>query len=689
MFNRSRTELSNSSPSSTLHNNKDTDSEEEADITEEEYNYNDIDGNDNNYIRNLIDVNLPQPPTVVLAPSTISTTTDNIHLNLGSDAIFNIIPSSPEYLYFQQGQQQHEYEYQHQHPYQHDCEHHQHPHFAEPDLLTLVQSYDWPQTLHRLHHHPSEATSVGVEGRTPLHIACDHDAPAFVIRAILATDELLTNNSKNSCSAITMVGTSNMNPLHIACTSPHASACVVSELLLRSRPDLPPLRRNAIVKQVTEMKDVDGDTPLHAACRCGAPIEVLALMLEANPSVVWERDYEGLTPLLRLWVRYFVILGEEVISGVEGKEDLVGDLGEAWEKTILLLRISYYESTVIDVGSVGDSSSSEDASTVGEGVGTTLNFTHNCCLCEPSDPWTCGGFPVYVSVDNLPSLESPVILPTKSTGTLVQDTQKEKEPTTLHPTTALTTMFTTATEQHHHQLIKPQPFLLIHAAIKLDCPRQVVKIATKLYPDQLHKTDSSGYTPLALAARASIFKEHDLSDEGYCIEDQIHGDDVPPISFSDYDLSSDNEHRRQQEQQSYQTTSPSVIKIILDASIEMASHPHPHTERIPLHDAILSGKTWFEGVHTILNAYPDGIMTVDLVTGLYPFMLAATVGTTSSSSSSSSSSENLRDSASTERDAMLSGDSSGGGGMIDHADTTTIFCLLRRKPESLIWASTI
>ena len=48
-----------------------------------------------------------------------------------------------------------------------------------------------------------------------------------------------------------------------------------------------------------------GDTPLHAACRCGAPIEVLDVLLQANPQAVLERDYEGLTPLLRLWVRYF------------------------------------------------------------------------------------------------------------------------------------------------------------------------------------------------------------------------------------------------------------------------------------------------------------------------------------------------------------------------------------------------
>jgi len=77
------------------------------------------------------------------------------------------------------------------------------------------------------------------------------------------------------------------------------------------------------------------------------------------------------------------------------------------------------------------------------------------------------------------------------------------------------------------------------------------------------------------------------------------------------------------------TSNPSGIQILLDESMEVASYPHSKTGRIPLHYTILSGKSWFEGVHAILEACPNGIMKVDLVTGLYPFMLAAIVGTTS------------------------------------------------------------
>jgi len=188
-------------------------------------------------------------------------------------------------------------------------------------LLNLVQSYDWPSALSRILSHPGEAKVRGPHGRTALHIACDHDAPAVVVDAIL----------KAYPEAASMVGTSNMNPLHITCSGRHASVQVVKVLLSGS-----------LTGMETSMCDVDGDTPLHAACRCGAPIEVLEVLMKADPSVVGKRDHEGLTPILRLWVRYFVTLGDDFFEKVKGFEDITGELEEAWLKTILLLRCAYY-----------------------------------------------------------------------------------------------------------------------------------------------------------------------------------------------------------------------------------------------------------------------------------------------------------------------------------------------------------
>ena len=372
---------------------------------------------------------------------------------------------------------------------------------ADSVLLTLVQGYNWPGTLHRISTHPSEAEDIGMQGRTPLHVACDHDAPPVVIKALMQAYP----------EASTMVGTSNMNPLHITCSSQHASVEVV-RVLLQEGGILP-----------ATMRDVDGDTPLHAACRCGAPIEVLDELIRANPLAVDERDYEGLTPLLRLWVRYFVILGDNFINSVKSPADINGELAEAWNKTDLLLQASHRGSTRYYNGKV------------------------------------------------------------------------EKGSTT-----------------SHRRLMYRQ----VHAVSAVDCPRPVVKIATIIHPDQLTERDENGLLPIMIAASTPIFKVHDLSDEGYQLEDRIHGDEVngqENNEFEENDMSSMNNDCN---------TQPSVLEILLEAAPETAKVRDPYG-RLPLHRAIASGKTWSFGVKTLVEAHPEGIMTKDRKTKLYPYKLAA------------------------------------------------------------------
>jgi ankyrin repeat protein len=356
-------------------------------------------------------------------------------------------------------------------------------------LLSLVQSYDWAGALARIASFPDECKAVGVQGRTPLHVACDHDAPAVVVEALL----------KAYPEASLMVGTSNMNPLHITCSSQHTSVHVVRVLLEGGH------------HLQSSMCDVDGDTPLHAACRCGAPIEVLEVLLEANPPAVNERDYEGLTPLLRLWVRYFVILGDDVIQGVRGPADLTGELGEAWNKTELLLHCAH-----------------------------------------------------------LGSLE------------------KTKQGSAAPPQYA---------------------FRAVHAASAVDCPRPVVKIAAIVHPNHLEQKDENRMTPLLIAAQAPIFKVRDLSDEGYLLEDRIHGDDT---------------YNETTHEEDHDCSQPSVIDILIDAGANGACIPDAKG-KLPLHLAIASGKRWGEGVKAILEAYPDALSHPDVETGLLPFMQAASV----------------------------------------------------------------
>jgi hypothetical protein len=299
--------------------------------------------------------------------------------------------------------------------------------------------------------------------------------------------------------------------------------------------------------------------------------------LEADVDVVNERDYEGLTPLLRLWVRYFVILGDDAIERVTGAADLTSnaELGEAWKKTELLLRCAH-----------------------------------------------------------LGSLEGP------------------------------------ADPQKGCHLPRNYIFRAVHASAAVDCPRPVVKIATILHPEQLVERDETGMTPLLIAAGAPIYEVHDLTDDGYELEDQIHGDDDDDFHYlaenedgrrlgEESENSEHDEYSRPSNENdddsdsatvpraevvadepssdgtSVRPTSspnnninnshPSVIEILVQANPAAAMIPSRPANLLPLHYAVASGKQWNQGVQTILDIYPEAVSRIDTRTGLFPFLTAASV----------------------------------------------------------------
>ena len=93
--------------------------------------------------------------------------------------------------------------------------------YGQRCLLYLVEERYWVEALQRISTHPHEARQVGIQGRAPIHLACDHDAPAFLVHALL----------RFWSEGAFMVGTSYMNPLHITCSSQHASNEIVNLLL--------------------------------------------------------------------------------------------------------------------------------------------------------------------------------------------------------------------------------------------------------------------------------------------------------------------------------------------------------------------------------------------------------------------------------------------------------------------------
>jgi Ankyrin repeats (3 copies) len=394
---------------------------------------------------------------------------------------------------------------------------------VDPDMSELdkyIQSYDWSAVLRRIKSHPHESRIVNsTEGRLPLHVACDHDAPAVVIQTLLQVYP----------EASIRTGTSNMNPLHITCSSPQASVHVVRVLL-----------EMGFFEQFS-MRDVDGDTPLHAACRCGASLEVLELLCQAHSPAVHVLDYEGLTPLLRLWVRNFVIWKEEDLLNLANWQ---GDLWEAWHKTELLLRAAH-------------------------------------CGCSPE----CATTSAVASSAAYPNLQA-VLSRVHSFNSLLQSKEAASS-------------------------LSPRRCRTLHAAAAVDAPRAVLHICLRMYPEQLLERDEQGRTPLLVAAAAPIYPAHNLSDDGYSLQET---DGVVPTATTTSD------HMRAEDAT---PGIPSVLEVLLSAYPEGAQQLDP-SGRLPLHIALESGKRWCDGVSALVQAYPDAVAIADRSTKLYPYQLAAT-----------------------------------------------------------------
>jgi len=396
-------------------------------------------------------------------------------------------------------------------------------------LLRLVEDHHWVAALQRIATHPRETQQVGIQGRTPLHVACDHDAPPALVQALLSAWP----------EGAERVGTSHMNPLHITCSSPHASVDVVRVLLAGCGDSL----------VITGAKDVDGDTPLHAACRCAAPMDVLVTLLQANPITVTWKDYEGLNPLMRLWVRYFVLVGEQIISNIKEPRDLNEDLVEAWEKSLLLLRVM------------------------------------SAMERRP------GGSGCVVGGDS---------------GGSASDRQQGQQ----------------------QRLQQQHPFRTVHAASSVDCPRCVVRIARVLFPGELLRRDEYNRLPIHIAAAAPVYAVHDLRGEGFTIDDAMFDDydpNVPPEQGVPPVVNRRPPPQREKKESQSKYKEPSVIDILLGGASAAAAERGPHGQ-LPLHVAIMRGKTLDEGVQALVEAYPDALTAPDNQTNLYPFMLAASVG---------------------------------------------------------------
>jgi hypothetical protein len=89
-------------------------------------------------------------------------------------------------------------------------------------LLCLVKDNHWVAALQGIITYPCETLQVGIQRRTPLHVACNHDAPPPSVQALLGAWP----------AGVKGIRASHMNLLHITCSSPHASVDIMRVLLV-------------------------------------------------------------------------------------------------------------------------------------------------------------------------------------------------------------------------------------------------------------------------------------------------------------------------------------------------------------------------------------------------------------------------------------------------------------------------
>jgi hypothetical protein len=409
----------------------------------------------------------------------------------------------------QQQEQQQQEQHQNQQQPQHDFRGLEGLFFDnQTPLASWCELEQWPQALMRLGLFPHEASLLDSDGSLALHLACRNGAPAVVLQALSGSYPGALSVCEHQ---------DGMTPLHIACGCHDVTLDKVRALLYYS----PTVGQTDSDECASHVQDRDGDTPLHAACRSTAPLDVIEQLIDVHPGALHLRDKEGLTPMLRLWVRAFVLYSEEELNAIQSKEDMTmmatggEELQELWNKThTCLVGLSYGRSTLPD------------------------------------------------SI----------------------------------------------------------PFLTIHQIVSYDCPRVVLRMALKLYPDTILESDMFGGSLLGIAINRRMFQARDLSEEGYCylepaVAASASAPNNPHETADDLNILFKRDGTR--------VLVPSVIDTLLESE-PLLVEACERDGVSPLHAALRSGKGWTDGVGAIAKLRPESVCQKDgSGSGFYPFMLPA------------------------------------------------------------------
>lgn len=119
---------------------------------------------------------------------------------------------------------------------------------------------------------PKTLTETDIDGNTPLHLAVMY-ADAEVVSALLKANSLVANHKNKH----------QQTPLHCACLCHDIDQTVIAELIKEN-------------PEAAKTVDWQQRLPLHSACQKKANIEILKLLLDANPEGCLHYDRLQQTP---------------------------------------------------------------------------------------------------------------------------------------------------------------------------------------------------------------------------------------------------------------------------------------------------------------------------------------------------------------------------------------------------------
>merc|ERR1719362_1314398 len=150
---------------------------------------------------------------------------------------------------------------------------------GEIKLWSLIAKRNWSEVKERIQTHPSESHSWE-DGILPIHHICCHtNVPINVVESFI---DVFPQSVKLKCKT-----KYHRIPLHYAARYSASSTCDVTEALLIKYRD------------GAYMKDEYGNTPLHSHLFYSLMpcIEVVKMLVEANPDSVCTGNYENWFPL--------------------------------------------------------------------------------------------------------------------------------------------------------------------------------------------------------------------------------------------------------------------------------------------------------------------------------------------------------------------------------------------------------